>query len=134
MKKSDNDSQDSVNSHSFADRLEDRLIDFAVRIIRLVARLPKTPAGKHVSGQILRSGTSPAPNYGEARGAESRADFIHKMGVVLKELNETAIWLKIIERSEVLPRELMVDIIQENVALSKIFTSSLKTARGNSVM
>jgi hypothetical protein len=56
------------------------------------------------------------------------------MGVVLKELNETAIWLKIIERSEVLPRELMVDIIQENVALSKIFTSSLKTARGNSVM
>jgi four helix bundle protein len=84
MKKSDNDSQDSVNSHSFADRLEDRLIDFAVRIIRLVARLSKTPAGKHVSGQILRSGTSPAPNYGEARGAESRADFIHKMGVVLK--------------------------------------------------
>jgi four helix bundle protein len=134
MKKSDNDSQDSVNSHSFADRLEDRLIDFAVRIIRLVARLPKTPAGKHVSGQILRSGTSPAPNYGEPRGAESRADFIHKMGVVLKELNETAIWLKIIERSEVLPRELMVDIIQQNVALSKIFTSSLKTARGNSVM
>jgi len=134
MKKSDNDSQDSVNSHSFADRLEDRLIDFAVRIIRLVARLPKTPAGKHVSGQILRSGTSPAPNYGEPRGAESRADFIHKMGVVLKELNETAIWLKIIERSEVLPRELMVDIIQQNVALSKIFTSSLKTPRGNSVM
>jgi hypothetical protein len=56
------------------------------------------------------------------------------MGVVLKELNETAIWLKVIERSELLPRELLVDIIQENVALCKIFTSSLKTARGNSVM
>jgi four helix bundle protein len=59
---------------------------------------------------------------------------MHKMGVVLKELNETAIWLKVIERSELLPRELLVDIIQENVALCKIFTSSLKTARGNSVM
>lgn len=134
MKKSDNDLQDSANSQTFADRLEDRLIDFAVRIIRLVARMPKTPAGKHVKGQILRSGTSPAPNYGEARGAESRADFIHKMGVVLKELNETAIWLKVIERSELLPRELLVDILQKNVALCQIFTSSLKTARGNSVM
>ena len=111
MKKSDNDSQGSANSQTFADRLEDRLIDFAVRIIRLVARMPKTPAGKHVSGQILRSGTSPAPNY-VARGAESRADFIHKMGVVLKELNETAIWLKVIERSELLPRELLVDIFR----------------------
>jgi len=109
------------------------LIDFAVRIIRLVARLPKTAAGKHVAGQILRSGTSPAPNDGEARGAESRADFVHKIRVVLKELNETAIWLKIIERSELLPPESLIDIIQENVALCKIFTSSLKTARGNSV-
>jgi len=127
MKKPDKDSQ------TFADKLEDRLVDFAVRIIRLVSRLPKTPAGKHVAGQILRSGTSPAPNYGEARGAESRADFIHKIRVVLKELNETAIWLKIIERSELLSGELLVDIIQENVALCKIFTSSLKTARGNSV-
>ena len=60
------------DNQSFADKLEDRLIEFAVRIIRLAARLPRTPAGKHVSGQILRSGTSPAPNYGEARGAESR--------------------------------------------------------------
>ena len=73
------------DNQSFADKLEDRLIEFAVRIIRLAARLPRTPAGKHVSGQILRSGTSPAPNYGEARGAESRADFTHKIRVVLKE-------------------------------------------------
>ena len=67
------------DNQSFADKLEDRLIEFAVRIIRLAARLPRTPAGKHVSAQILRSGTSPAPNYGEARGAESRADFTHKI-------------------------------------------------------
>jgi four helix bundle protein len=65
------------NQQSKGDELEERLIDFAVRIIKLSARLPKTPAGKHVAGQILRSGTSPAPNYGEARGAESHADFVH---------------------------------------------------------
>jgi four helix bundle protein len=76
------------DAKSQADILEERLIDFAVRIIKLAAKLPKTPAGRHVAGQILRSGTSPAPNYGEARGAESSADFTHKVRVVLKELNE----------------------------------------------
>src|SRR5262245_28991160 len=93
-----------------ADHLEERLIDFAVRIIKLANRLPKTSAGKHISGQILRCGTSPAPNYGEARGAESRADFIHKTRIVFKELNETSIWLRIIERSEMLGAELLIDI------------------------
>ena len=112
-----------------ADELEQRLVDFAVRIIKLSARLPRTPAGKHVAGQILRSGTSPAPNYGEARGGESRADFIHKLRIVLKELNETSIWLRMIESSEIVKRELLGDIIQENRELCRIFTSSLKTAR-----
>lgn len=92
------------HSQSKADELEDRLVNFAVRIIKLSAALPKSPAGKHIAGQILRSGTSPAPNYGEARGAESHADFTHKLGIVLKELNETAIWLQIIERSQLLKR------------------------------
>ncbi|MEP6717744.1 MAG: four helix bundle protein [bacterium] len=113
-----------------ADELENRLIDFAVRIIKLSANLPKTPAGKHIAGQILRSGTSPAPNYGEARGAESNADFVHKLGIVLKELNETSIWLRVIERSQLLKRELLVEIIGEHRELSRIFTSSLKTAKG----
>jgi four helix bundle protein len=117
------------NNQSFADKLEERLINFAVRIIRLSARLPRTAAGKHVAGQILRSGTSPAPNYGEARGAESKADFIHKIRVVLKELNETSIWLRIIERSQMLPSILLMDLIQENGDLCRIFTSSLKTVR-----
>ena len=99
---------------SLADELEDRLIEFAVRIIKLSARLPKTPAGKHIAGQILRSGTSPAPNYGEARGAESSADFSHKLRIVLKELNETSIWLQVIKRSQLLKAELLVDIIKEN--------------------
>lgn len=105
------------------------MIDFAVRVIKLSASLPKTPAGKHIAGQIIRSGTSPAPNYGEARGAESHADFVHKLGIVLKELNETAIWLRVIERSEMLKPDLLTPIIDENRALCRILSASLKTAR-----
>ena len=114
---------------SKADELEERLITFAVRVIKLSAALPKTPAGRHIAGQILRSGTSPAPNYGEARGAESRADFIHKLGVVLKELNETAIWLRIIESSDCMKLERLGALIEENRSLCRIIASSLKTAR-----
>jgi len=112
-----------------ADQLEERLIDFAVRIIHLSARLPKTPAGRHVAGQILRCGTSPAPNYGEARSAESRADFVHKLGIVLKELNETLVWLKMISRSDLVKVELLSDILEENSQLSRIIGSSIRTAR-----
>ena len=79
--------------------LEDRLIDFAVRIIRTTEVLPKTKVGKHSAGQLIRSGTSPAPNYGEVQSAESRADFIHKLKISLKELRETRIWLLIIVRA-----------------------------------
>jgi four helix bundle protein len=114
-------------SSSVADQLEERLIDFAVRIINLANRLPKTPAGKHIAGQILRSGTSPAPNYGEARGAESRADFIHKIRIVVKELNETSVWLKIIYRTKLLKPESLTDLIEENIQLCKIFSTTLKT-------
>jgi four helix bundle protein len=71
--------------------LEDRLLVFAVQIIRLAETLPRTPVGNHISGQIIRSGTSPAPNYGEAQSAESRPDFIHKLKVCLKELRETRV-------------------------------------------
>src|SRR5215467_12204798 len=102
------------NTQTRADDLGERLIDFAVRIIKLSASLPKTPAGKQVAGQILRSGTSPAPNYGEARGAESHADFVHKLGIVLKELNETSIWLRVIERSGLLRSQLLGEITAEN--------------------
>ena len=78
--------------------LEDRLIDFAVRIINVVEALPSSKVGNHVAGQLIRSGTAAAPNYGEAQSAESRKDFIHKMKIALKELRETLIWLNIIER------------------------------------
>jgi four helix bundle protein len=105
---------------SRADELEERLIDFAVRIIKLSAKLPRNAAGRHIAGQILRSGTSPAPNYGEARGGESPADFVHKLRIVLKELNETSIWLRIIDRSQLIRHDLLVDITTENVELCRI--------------
>ena len=73
------------------DDIEERLIDFAVRVMRVSRALSETPEGRHVSGQLLRSGTSPAPNYGEARSAESKKDFVHKLKIVLKELNESRI-------------------------------------------
>ena len=123
--------EQAKDSQSRADELEERLIDLSVRIVKLSSRLPKTPAGKHIAGQILRSGTSPAPNYGEARGAESRNDFIHKLRIVLKELNETSIWLRLIERSKLIRKELLGDIIAENSELCRIFTASLNTARHN---
>ncbi|MCM3873604.1 MAG: four helix bundle protein [Pyrinomonadaceae bacterium] len=122
---------DPTSHQTQADELEERLINFAVRIIRLSSQLPRTAAGKHVAGQILRAGTSPAPNYGEARGAESHADFVHKLRIVLKELNETSIWLRIIERSQLLGRRLLANIMQENRELCRIFASSLKTARAS---
>ena len=125
----ENQSETGRPSQSRADEFEERLIDFAVRIIKLASRLPKTPAGKHIAGQILRCGTSPAPNYGEGRGAESTADFIHKLGIVLKELNETSIWLRVIERSGILRRELLSGIIEENRELCKILVASLRTVR-----
>ena len=125
----DNEYDDDRNNQSLVDKLEERLIDFAVRILRLSANLPRTLAGKHIAGQILRSGTSPAPNYAEARGAESQADFVHKLRIVLKELNETAVWLQILKRSCLTKTELLASIIEENRQLSRIFTASLKTTR-----
>ena len=112
-----------------ADELQERLIDFAVRIIKLSAHLPKNPAGRHSAGQILRSGSSPPPNYGEARAAASHADFLHHLSIVLRELNETRIWLRILGKSELLKAELLAEIIDENQQLCRIFTASIKTAR-----
>ncbi len=86
------------------DDIEDRLVDFAVRILKLCEALPTKMVGAtHIRGQLVRSGTSPAPNYGEARGAESQKDFVHKLKIVLKELNESRVWLKIIARAQILP-------------------------------
>ncbi len=110
--------------------LEDRLIDFAVRIIRLAESLPKTKVGNHVAGQLIRCGTSPAPNYGEAQSAESRADFIHKMKVSLKELREIRVWLLIIVRAKLIePTSKIEPLINENNELISIFVTSVTTAK-----
>ena len=116
-----------------ANDLEDRLVDFAVRIIGVVEALPDTKAGNHIAGQLVRSGTSPAPNYGEAQSAESRNDFIHKMKVCLKELRETAVWLKIILRKPMCPPDRLAPILRENDELIGIFVKSIKTAQANKV-
>lgn len=111
-----------------AQELEDRLIDFAVLVIDIVEDLPSSRAGNHIGGQLIRSGTSPAPNYGEARSAESRRDFIHKMKISLKELRETLIWLKVILRKKMAEGSIMIAAIAECEELISIFVASTKTA------
>jgi four helix bundle protein len=111
--------------------LHERLIDFAVQIISITDNLKSTKAGNHLSGQIVRSATSPSLNYSEAQSAESRNDFIHKMSVVLKELRETHANLKIIHRAELYLKE-EIDLlvaIKENDELISIFVKSLDTSR-----
>jgi len=111
-----------------AQEIEDRLIDFAVLVIDIVEDLPSSRAGNHIGGQLIRSGTSPAPNYGEARSAESRRDFIHKMKISLKELRETLIWLKVILRKKMAEGSIMIAAIAECEELISIFVASTKTA------
>ena len=118
-------------AESRANQLEKRLISFAAAIVSLSAQLPRTPQGRHICGQILRSGTAAAANYGEARGAESRADFIHKLKVVFTELNETTIWLEVIAESSLLSRESIVALVTENRELCRIVAASIKTARAS---
>jgi len=111
--------------------LENRLVDFAVTIIGVVESLPATKAGSHIGSQLMRSGTSPAPNYGEARSAESRKDFIHKLKISLKELRETVIWLKIIQRKRMADAGDISAAIGECDELISIFVSSTRTADGS---
>src|SRR5947199_8086298 len=87
--------------------LEERLLEYAARIIRLVEKLPNTRAGNHVAGQLLRSGTSPLPNHGEAQAAESANDFVHKFKICLKELRESYRWLLLIQRVPLLRPKLV---------------------------
>ena len=112
--------------------LEERLINFAVRVIRIAESLPKSRIGNHIAGQLIRSGTSPAPNYGEAQSAESRSDFIHKMKVSLKELRETRIWLLMVIRANLIkPASKIEPLLDENDQLISIFVVSIKTAQQN---
>jgi len=109
--------------------LEERLIGFAVRIIQLAEALPKSKVGNHITGQLIRCGTAPAPNYGEAQGAESRSDFIHKIKICLKELRESKVWLKMIIQAKLIdPPSRLDTLIDETDQLISIFVKSIKTA------
>ena len=109
--------------------LEGRLVTFAVRILRMSTRLGSSPAERHVADQILRSGTAAAPHYAEARSAESRADFVHKLRIAVKELNETGIWLRIIAEGELLKPELINGLLSECGELKRILGAAIRTAR-----
>ena len=113
------------------DDISERLLDFGVRIIRLSNALPKSLAGKHVNGQLLRCGTSAGANYEEARGAESRNDFVHKLSVSWKETRESCYWLRLIHRAELIKPVLVSKLIAEADELSKILAASLRTTKTN---
>ncbi len=112
--------------------LEERLINFAVSIVEIVEVMPTTKAANHLAGQLLRSGTSPALNYGEAQSGESRRDFVHKIKIVLKELRETHICLKIIYRTKLFQSENKILLASaESNELISIFVKSVETAQKN---
>jgi len=111
--------------------LEDRLLEFSARIVRLVDALPNTRAANHLAGQLLRCGTSPYGNHGEVEAAESRKDFVHKLKICLKELKETRRWLRLACRSSIVSAPKTVAILNETEELIKIFFSSIRTAEKN---
>jgi len=109
--------------------LEERLLEYAARICRLTAKMSRSRAGNHVAKQLLRSGTSPLPNHGEAQAAESREDFLHKMRICLKELRETKRWLLLAQRAPLVKSPTLLDpILQETEELIRIFVASIRTA------
>src|SRR5437763_16774205 len=113
------------------DELSDRLLDLSVSIGNIVDVLPDTRLGRHVAGQLVRCGTSAAPNYEEARAAESRSDFIHKLSISLKELRETRNWLRLVLKARLLPESQLQPVFDETSELCNIVAQSIVTAKGN---
>ena len=112
--------------------LEDRLIEFASRIIDVVESLPNTRAGNYIAGQMIRCGIAPSFLYGEVQGAESRDDFIHKMKIALKELKETRVCVKLIIKKELIKSsEKLNEVRKENEELIAIISKGIDTARKN---
>ena len=110
--------------------LEDRLVEFSCRVIDVVEALPNTRAGNYIAGQLIRCGLAPALLYGEAQSAESRMDFVHKMKIVLKELKETRVCLKIISKAELIkPVDKLNNIKSETEQLISIIAKSIDTAK-----
>ena len=112
-----------------SDELVERLINFSARIGKVVDALPDTRMGRHIGGQLVRSGTSPAPNYEEACAAESRADFVHKLNICLKELRESRSWIRLIIKTEMLTEHRMSELLDESNQLCNIIAQSIVTAK-----
>jgi four helix bundle protein len=112
--------------------LEDRLLEYTARLIKLIDALPISRAGNHIASQLLRCGTSPFANHGEVQAAESRKDFIHKLGVCFKELREIKRWLRLVARIELLPAKRVRLLLLETEELIRIFSASIRTAEKNS--
>ena len=113
--------------------LEERLLEYSAAVIRLVKELPKDREANHVAAQLLRSGTSPLPNHGEAEAAESPADFIHKLRVCLKELRETRRWLLLVQRVPLITSQTTLrPVLAETDELIRIFVASIRTAEKRS--
>jgi four helix bundle protein len=113
------------------DELSQRLWQFADRVGKVVDALPDTRLGRHVAGQLVRCGTSSPPNYDEGCAAESRADFVHKLGIALKELEETLGWLRFIVISHLLPASRIASLQSECGELANILARSILTAKTN---
>ena len=114
--------------------LEDRLLEYSASIIRLVEKMPSTRAANHVGGQLLRSGTSPLFNHGEAQAAESPNDFVHKMKVCLKELRESERALRLVRKVPLMDDPAEVGpLLRETDELIRIFVTSIRTAQNNKV-
>jgi four helix bundle protein len=111
--------------------IAERMLDFAARIGKLVDALPDNRLGRHIAGQLVRSGTSPAPNYEEARGAESKKDFVHKLGICLKELRESCCWLRLIIKADLLPDNRLASLLDEGQQLTAIVAKSIVTAKSS---
>lgn len=111
------------------DDIQERLIQFAARTIRLCKALPNSEAERHITRQLIRSATAPAALHGEARSAESPADFVHKLKIATKELNETETWLRILVATGSVTKREASDLIDECVQLQRVLNASIKTAR-----
>ena len=115
-----------------ADQLSERLLDFAARSGKVVDALPDTRLGRHIAGQLVRCATSPCPNHEEARAAESRADFVHKLSICLKELRESRAWICLIVKTALLPNSKMELLLDEANQLCNMIGQSILTAKENS--
>ena len=114
-----------------AEDVSDRILQFAAKVGKVVDALPDSRLGRHIAAQLIRAGTSSLPNYEEARAAESRADFVHKLSICLKELRESRSWIRLIVKTDLLSSSQIANLLDECTQLSKIVAQSIVTAKSN---